>query len=109
MVRYPKKIKVAPFVFSVVNDPELLSLLGGDAALSFTKLTIAVDEAQACGYFRDSLFHELIHACYQQTELNDSSEAGRAKEEDIVAALTPRLLSLLRDNPALVRYLLEAD
>lgn len=47
----------------------------------------------------DTVFHEVFHAAYAQTGLPD------IHEEEVVAALAPWLLMLLRDNPELVACL----
>lgn len=104
----PKKIHVGPFDFDCQHDPEHLAALGGAAAMNFAKLRIVYDKSQAPGYLRDSILHEVIHAAYQQTNLFENSEAANEREEALVAALTPRLLDVLRANPKLIAYLTEA-
>jgi hypothetical protein len=62
---------------------------------------IAVDPGKSEGYNRTVLIHEVLHACLQTTDIDLSTKV----EENVVRALTPTLLSTLRDNPNLVDYL----
>jgi hypothetical protein len=52
---------------------------------------------------RAVLLHEILHACF----VDSSYEMTYEEEERVVATLTNPLLSVLRDNPDVVRYLLE--
>ena len=49
----------------------------------------------------DTLIHECLHAIWSQVRRN------KEDEEEIIAALAPRILSLIRDNPKLVRFLVQ--
>lgn len=48
---------------------------------------------------KDTLLHEILHACL--------FEVGRGAQEEVVGALAPVLLYVLRKNPKLVEYLTE--
>lgn len=54
---------------------------------------------------RDTLLHELLHACWAQTGLDFEDD----EQERVVGALAPWLLGALRDNPRLVAFLLERE
>lgn len=56
----------------------------------------------------DTLLHEILHALISKTGLAEQGGIlhGEA-EEQMVQALTPLLLHVLRENPALVRFLVE--
>lgn len=54
---------------------------------------------------REVLLHEALHACWVASNLHRTSAAPR--EEQVVGSLAPILLEVLRNNPALVRYLTE--
>jgi hypothetical protein len=80
-------------------DEEPLPAGGCDAA----EQTLAVDPLPRAPHLeREVLLHELLHACFS----NSSAVLEYAEEEKLVAVVSPRLLAALRDNPALVRYLL---
>lgn len=51
----------------------------------------------------DTVLHEILHACMNQTIRN--YEKKKFLEEDAVAKITPRLLKVIRENPALMEYL----
>ena len=70
-----------------------------------TQLRIAVNDQQAPGFLRDSLFHEVLHACWQHSGLYDPE--GKEHEERVVRHMTPRILDVLRSNPRLVAWLTE--
>ena len=59
-------------------------------------------------HVRDTLLHETLHAIIAHTGL---AEAGAPlhgdSEEQVVRALTPLLLHLMRENPGLVNFLIE--
>ena len=102
---HPRRIKVGAFDYTVEHNPQALEDVGGDAALWNAQLRIAVNKDQAPGYLRDSLLHELLHACYQQSGLYDPEK--KEYEERVVSHMTPRILDVLRANPRLVAWLTE--
>lgn len=66
-------------------------------------LTIGLDTRMPESLQRETMLHETLHACWDQTALRalDVDE----HQELIITALSPLLVGLLRDNPALVEYL----
>ena len=54
---------------------------------------------------RDTLLHEAIHALLAHTGLDQEMSDSRA--ERLICRLTPAILSLMRENPHLVSYLME--
>lgn len=64
---------------------------------------------------RETLFHEILHACNEVNGLNSVGgaeaipEEFEALEEMIVAMTSPVLLMVLRDNPDVLAYLLAVD
>lgn len=60
---------------------------------------IRVVEAQGPYQERDTVLHELLHAALLVM--------GKGREEEIVSALSPVLLDVLRSNPELVAYLVD--
>jgi hypothetical protein len=96
-----------------MEAPDVIKLLGYDISVRFRPI-ILVDDSTALGTYiqdkteiqlkssmsksaeRNTLLHEVLHAILQEYELDS---------EELVRAVTPALLGLLRDNPALVDYL----
>ena len=103
----PKTIKVSPFVFEVVHDPDQLSNSQGDAMIDRNQLKVYINRDRPDGNLRDDILHELLHAVYGQTPLFSNSDHGAEQEERIIAALSPRILAVLRENPRLVAWLTE--
>lgn len=62
---------------------------------------IALREDLDIDFLRETLLHEILHACALVAGVDDSDP----DEERIVRALAPTLLDVLQRNPRLVRYL----
>jgi len=98
-----------------MEAPALIRMLGSDIQVKFQE-SLSVDGSAAMGTYeqeqstiilkdnmslssiRDTLVHELIHAILQHYEMDS---------EKIVRVMTPALVTLLRDNPDLVRFITE--
>jgi hypothetical protein len=98
----PRRVKVSPFTFTV-RDVRGLADAGSCAP---DHEAILLDAGQADGQKRDTLLHESIHAIIRQGMEGALKGVDVTFEETLVSFLAPRVLALLRDNPALVRYLL---
>ena len=70
---------------------------------STRKSLIEVEASQSPQQKRDTVLHEVLHACLTHLSITLVDD----EEEKIVRGLTPWLLAALRDNPKLVRFLLE--
>jgi hypothetical protein len=66
-------------------------------------MSIAVDPGRHEDYARATLLHEILHACVRSSDPTLDDE----HEETVVAAMTGPLLSMLRDNPEVVDYLMD--
>lgn len=62
---------------------------------------IEIDNDQSPGQERDTVLHELLHAIASVIQVF----ADPGEEERAVSAISPWLLSLVRDNPELIAYL----
>jgi hypothetical protein len=57
---------------------------------------------------KETLLHEILHAIIDQTALNrDGGPLNNDHEEQVVRTLSPLLYHTLRNNGALVRWLVE--
>ena len=106
-MKAPKSVHVSPFDFAVLYDQDRVDALSAMGTSSMRQLEVVVGNNQSPICERDTILHELFHMIIQQTPLFENSEEWAAREESFVAAITPRLLALLRDNPRLVDYLTE--
>ncbi len=68
---------------------------------------IAIDSNLGPTVEREVVIHELLHAIWSQTFLDDKypDQEANSKGEAIIDELSPRLLDLIRSNPKLVTYL----
>jgi Zn-dependent peptidase ImmA (M78 family) len=64
---------------------------------------IDIRKDQSIAEERDTIVHELLHACFDQNIRN--YEKKKFTEEESVRRVTPKLLKVIRDNPELMEYL----
>ena len=68
-----------------------------------TNEIIYIDNSFTPTVVRETLMHELLHAMLHDTNVLD----GMEQEEKLVQILSPRLMSLFKDNPRLYKFLIE--
>jgi hypothetical protein len=102
---FPSKVLVAPFAYML----KFVSGLPDAGNCDADHERILIQEGMASGATRDTVLHELIHACFGQGWMIRLKNIDKDLEEELVEALAPRLLALLRDNPKLVAYLTEKE
>jgi hypothetical protein len=99
-VKPPRKIKVGPFTYRIergtVRDDEQGNTL-------FERQRIAIRPGLAPGLEAEVVTHECLHTLTELT--GQAARLGPKREEELVRALAPALLALLRENPRLVEYL----
>lgn len=106
----PASVKVGPYVYSVGMDEAKIRQFEHERQAGFSghsdhgALEIHIDPHNAPAYQRETLWHEIKHCV-----LRLSGFEGKASEEDIICRTSPMELAVLRDNPDLVRYLLDDD
>jgi len=66
---------------------------------SLSKLRMEIDDTMAPDQVRDTMLHEVIHACL--------FAIGAGSREKVIRPLAPVLLDALRSNPDLVSFLME--
>lgn len=103
----PETVEVAPFEVTVRFDRDAANAAGANGIWLSDTATIVLQEGNHPLVERDVVLHECLHAVWTQTPLDTEfpDEAADSPGERIIACLAPRLLHLLRANPALVRYL----
>lgn len=107
----PKKVKVLYTTYDVVvtplnewNPEPDLPLYG---QVEWDKQTIFLDSAQSLDTMRETLWHEIKHIAWQYAGLPKSIYyGGRTEEEDIVNRLSVAELTILKENPELLKFLL---
>ena len=102
----PDKVKVGPLTFDITDDTMSHVLAeheektaGLYGRCDYKKQAIVLDPGMAPGQYRATLLHEVLHAVIH------TSGAKFDDDEQIISALEFPLLAVLRDNHALVAYL----
>lgn len=101
MVKPPATVKVGPYVVTIATEPLIDSDVWG--VYFPTRQHIAVTEDMTPGHERETLMHELDHACAFAAGFRGSG--GKFSEEEWITRLAPVRTALLLENPQLVRYL----
>lgn len=107
----PKKIKVLYTTYEVVlcplnewNPEPDLPLWG---KVEWGEQTIYLDEGQSLDMMRETLWHEIKHIAWQYSSLPKSVYLnGRTEEEDVVTRLSVNELTIMKENPELMKFLL---
>jgi hypothetical protein len=99
----PDIITIAPFDYAVRDEPQLQERAGVVGLCNTDTLHLYLDGGLPYGVEAETLLHETLHAMWAQTNLQ--KRFTDKQQEAVVWALAPRLLSLLRDNPELVKWL----
>ncbi len=117
MVPMPTQIRIGPYDFAVRGDMASVMTAreeGRDQRVGETDtrwLRITVDARLPAGQVRDTLLHEVLHACWYAVGGFDErpDESERDREERYVARLSPVLLDTLRRNAGLAAFLVAPD
>lgn len=101
-MKRPYRIKIGPHRYKVIGDAKAERHLDHDrlAECDTARAEIRVRPGQAPTQERDSVLHEVLHACWDQTALRDHDI-----EEQVVSSLAPILLGVIRDNAEFMRWL----
>jgi hypothetical protein len=80
---------------------------GGQFDGAGATISVRLAEGQHDIHLREILLHEVLHACYYVSgiSVNDDPRVVPDIEEFTVARVSPVLLEILRDNPALSKFL----
>lgn len=107
-MKFPSKVKVGPVYITCdeVNDENCKAAgisRGAYAAYTDHGLRIEINEEMCDQQKASSGVHELLHACFKQAGL--TMHFDNKQEEEIVRRLEPFIYGLIRENPALVKYI----
>jgi hypothetical protein len=105
----PTHVDIGPHRFTIDSSPETGHLLhdensNGDSRPD--RLLVRIDPDRPHTKVAETLLHELIHCVWSTTPLRMGEDEH---EEEVVSALTPWLLEMLRRNPDLVACLVAAS
>lgn len=104
----PDDVKVGPHTYRVVsgNDAEVEAKDFCGSVYGYTDTrtcTVFISQRQAYTQSQETLLHEVLHAILDVT--GHAHELEDEDEEILVRRLSPALLVVLQQNPALVEYL----
>jgi hypothetical protein len=103
-IELPEQVQIGSYVFDVKLDSGLSrSNLLGETHTSDQK--ILVHPMQHPMMLKETVLHELLHACFGVSSLTHSFSDD--DEERVVAILSPWVLMMMRDNPQLLAWLTE--
>ena len=111
-MEYPKaRVKVASREYEIVVDEKLSEKAGVAGAAMVDSEKIVVDPDLGHGVGRETILHELLHCIWSVSGLGagngESKRFTPEQEEEVIWAISPLVLSMLRENPGLVTWLLE--
>ena len=104
MTKIPAHVDVGCHRFTIRSDADTAAGLrenGNRAETRAERLLILLDPDLPQSLLAESLLHEVLHACWAQTPLR-CAEGIKDSEEDIVTALAPLIVGVLRSSPELV-------
>lgn len=105
-MRPPAYLYAGPHRLTFESDP-VLSDEGKMGEADTDRNTIRYAEGYPLSQEQESILHETLHVAFVQTGLRD--ELGIEYEEAVIGRLSPVLLQIVRDNPALIEYLTQAS
>jgi hypothetical protein len=96
----PTSVKVGPHTYTVLSKTRAqMPLIDGEKSNGYydrDALEIGLLRGMRLSKTQENLLHEALHAIWP---------SGYGFEEEIILELTPRLLELIRQNPALTDFL----
>jgi hypothetical protein len=105
--RPPKYVKILHKWFKITFDPDLTRIADAAGVCGPDTQDVRIDGQLGRDTERETVLHELMHGIWNLTLLDRIYTEDQ--EEQVIWSLAPLLLTMLRDNPALVEYLLHQD
>jgi hypothetical protein len=111
----PKKIQIGTQTWSIVQRSRTSDGMLSDESFGYTlnkENIIVIDSQIAISRKKQTLMHEILHAIrftFNNPSVPKKTEEVEVWEHYFIAAYEEGLLLVLRDNPALLEYLLEKE
>lgn len=107
----PKKVKILYTEYEVIVAPLNEWNVEPDNPLwgkvEWGEQAIYLDDSQSVDLMRETLWHEVKHIAWQYAGLPKSVYLnGRTDEEDVVARLSVVEITIMKENPELMKFLL---
>jgi hypothetical protein len=104
-MKFPEEAVLDPWIIKLRADS--LACVAANVTGQFINddLAIMYDDKRPLQIMVDTLVHELLHVIWEQSGANQlvNSVEADSDGEKLIRKITPRLISLLRSNPWLVR------
>ena len=107
----PDSVKVGHATYELKHEPGLSQLTGATGVCGQDVQSILIDPMSGPDMQRETVLHEVLHAIFHGVGLKPYLEEVEKEadikelEEKVVNAASGLLLQVLRDNPALMKFL----
>lgn len=101
----PRTIKIGAYDWSVVFDEG--DEKHGQAEFEFHIIRLWPATLRSASHCVGVLLHECLHVVFDNEHLGKLKKGKEAREEQIVMGFEAGLVSLLRDNPAVLRWMMK--
>ena len=104
-----KKVKVGPYIIDVVESKELQNKGNCNGCFDSDNLKITIYEQQNKQLKKDTLIHEIFHACIYVNNLIGGMKGLNEEEgeELIVRTMATSFFAVMIENPKLIKYIME--
>ena len=110
-----KKLMIRPYVYRIRSNQETreaLAVANANGAHLGDDALILIDPVLDSEVQVDTLFHESLHAIWRQSGFLSIEYPDIGQDsvgEKLIQEITPRVISLLRDNSWFVRFVLGSE
>jgi hypothetical protein len=105
-VKPPRRLRIGHLTYKVRVDRQRCEAEDAEAISSGNEARIILRGDRPHDANADALLHEILHQCLFVAGIDvNQLEGGQPQEERLVRAMSGPLYAALRDNPALVAYL----
>lgn len=101
----PKRIRVGAFHFDIKVVDGLVATAGVLGTTGSDKQLILIDSDMGAEVEKATVLHEALHGFISQTQF--SNKWDKEEEEAVVLTLDGFLYRMMRDNPKLVKWIME--
>lgn len=107
----PSSVRIGPHNYSVIADVTAILKISAEdnerklGTCDTRMCVINVDPEQADSQLRDTVLHEVLHACFDL--IGAGEDISDDTEEKLVRRLSPVLMDVINKNPRLMTWLTE--
>lgn len=106
MSKFPRSVKILGKAYTIAGDKDLIEDGTASGLCKPWKCSIRIGTDADIQQQRDTVLHEVFHAIFSETGLTQDFKDDD-DEEKIVRRMATATLAILRENPRLVKFLLE--